>query len=381
MQEYQEGKHEPSVLTMQSIESLSLDEKQMWRSIRKELENIGISVAAFDANKNFILDWFKTAINTGAFEEETLEENSSSIQGEDDLDQSSEDHRSATACQGISQGPSLPQRERAAISELSEEESQGALNSKQQVSRPDGPRDSSKAIEIRALSPIRDPKQRKRPPRIAALVAWLLRYNKSLQVASMEGDEATVRKLLLVKGIDAEFRYGFEKRTPLHLAAVDGHEAVVKLLLEKEADVESKDTNIQTPLSLAATRGHEPVVKLLLEKEADVESKDTDNRTPLSLAAGNGHKAVVKLLLEKEADVESKDTYNWTPLSLAAMHGREAVVKLLLEKEADVESKDTYNRTPLSLATGYRHKAVVKLLLEKGANDGIRYTFSENTYI
>jgi ankyrin repeat protein len=368
MQEYQEGKHEPSVLTMQTIESLSLDEKQMWRSIRKELEDIGISVAAFDANKDFILDWFKTALNTGAFEEETLEENPSSILGEDDFDQSSEDLRSTTACQSISQDLVQPQRERAAIAEPSEEETQAASNSKQQVSRPDGPRDSSKDIEIRALNPIRDPRERKRPPRIAALVAWLLRYNKSLLVASMEGDEATVRKLLLVKGIDSEFRDGVEKRTPLHLAAAKGHEAIARLLLEKEADVESKDTYNRTPLSLAARDGHESVVKLLLEKEADVESKDKYNQTPLSWAARDGHESVVKLLLEKDADVESKDKYNQTPLLLAAGNGHESVVKLLLEKEADVESKDTYNQTPLSWAARDGHESVVKLLLEKDAD-------------
>jgi len=368
MQEYQEGKHEPSVLTMQTIESLSLDEKQMWRSIRKELEDIGMSVVAFDANKDFILDWFKTAINTGAFEEETLEENPSSIQGEDDLDQTSEDHRSVTACQGIPQDPVQSQREIAAIAGPSKEEMQGALNPKQQVSRPDGPRDSSKDIEIRALNPIRDPRQRKRPPRIAALFAWLLRYNKSLLLASGKGDEATVRKLLLVNGVDAEFRQEIVKRTPLHLAAVEGHEAVAKLLLEKGVHVDSKDAYNRTPLSLAAMRGHEAVVKLLLEKEADVESKSIYNRTPLLFAAMRGHEAVVKLLLEKEADVESKDTYNRTPLLLAAENGHEAVVKLLLEKEADVESKDEYNRTPLLFAAMRGHEAVVKLLLEKGVD-------------
>ena len=48
-------------------------------------------------------------------------------------------------------------------------------------------------------------------------------------------------------------------------------------------------------------------MKLLLEKGADVESKDQYGQTPLSWAAENGHEAVVKLLLEKGADVESKD--------------------------------------------------------------------------
>lgn len=287
----------------------------MWRSIRKELENIGISVAAFDANKDFILDWFKTAINTGAFEEETLEETPSSIQGGDDFDQSLEDHRSTTAYQGNSQDLVQPQRESVAIAEPSEEETEGALNSKQQVSRPDGPRDSSRDIEIRALNQIRGPRQRKRPPRIAALVAWLLRYNKSLLVASMEGDEVTVRKLLLVECIDAVFRDRLKKRTPLHLAAAKGHEAVARLLLDKGVDVESKDIFNQTHLSIATRNGHESIVNLLLEKRADVESEDIISRTPLSFATGNGHESAVKLLLEKGVSVDSKDAFNRTPFS------------------------------------------------------------------
>ncbi len=51
----------------------------------------------------------------------------------------------------------------------------------------------------------------------------------------------------------------------LHLAAENGQEAVVRLLLEKGAELESKDKkNGRTPLLWAARNGHEAVVKLLL---------------------------------------------------------------------------------------------------------------------
>ena len=51
-----------------------------------------------------------------------------------------------------------------------------------------------------------------------------------------------------------------------------------------------------TPLAGAAAMGREAVVKLLLEKGAELESKDTNGRTPLAWAAANRHEAVVKLL-------------------------------------------------------------------------------------
>jgi ankyrin repeat protein len=51
----------------------------------------------------------------------------------------------------------------------------------------------------------------------------------------------------------------------------------------------------------AAGNGHEAIVKLLLEKGAKLESKDKDGWTPLSWATRNEHKAIIKLLLEKKA--------------------------------------------------------------------------------
>jgi hypothetical protein len=88
----------------------------------------------------------------------------------------------------------------------------------------------------------------------------------------------------------------------LKCAINTGHEAVVELLIVRDdVDVNTKDKGGRTPLSRAALNGHEAVVKLLLEKGAELEAKDEDGRTPLLWAARNGHEAVVKLLREKGA--------------------------------------------------------------------------------
>jgi ankyrin repeat protein len=63
------------------------------------------------------------------------------------------------------------------------------------------------------------------------------------------------------------------------------------------------------------------VVRLLVKKRADVESKNKDGQTPLSLAAKFRHKAVVQLLLKKGADVESKDNSGRTALSIVTQSG------------------------------------------------------------
>ena len=57
-----------------------------------------------------------------------------------------------------------------------------------------------------------------------------------------------------------------------------------------------------TSIMISSYFGHQAVVKQLLEKGAELESKDSEyGRTPLSWAARNGRDAVVKLLLEKGA--------------------------------------------------------------------------------
>jgi ankyrin repeat protein len=77
-----------------------------------------------------------------------------------------------------------------------------------------------------------------------------------------------------------------------------------KLLMAKHGDsnigADSKDKCGRMPLSIAVAGGHEAVVRLLVERD-DVEahSKDKDGRTPLSLAAEEGREAIVTLLEAK----------------------------------------------------------------------------------
>ena len=52
------------------MDSLSAEDRHTWRAIRKDLEDIGITVAAFEENRDFILRWFSHAVEIGTFEEQ-----------------------------------------------------------------------------------------------------------------------------------------------------------------------------------------------------------------------------------------------------------------------------------------------------------------------
>ena len=74
-----------------------------------------------------------------------------------------------------------------------------------------------------------------------------------------------------------------EGRSPLHIAAWQGHSAMVELLIAHGADVNAVDREKRTPLQSAAWQGHESVVWLLLKHGADGDQPCSQGATPLSI--------------------------------------------------------------------------------------------------
>lgn len=113
--------------------------------------------------------------------------------------------------------------------------------------------------------------------------------------AAKRGNKDFVERLLLRWGIDVNFQNNKNNPTALHYASGNGHEAVVRLLIENGADVNARYEGNYTVLHTAAITGHETVVQLLIEKGADV------NSTPLCLAIIYGSQGITRLLAENRA--------------------------------------------------------------------------------
>ncbi|KAL7916811.1 hypothetical protein GGI35DRAFT_49562 [Trichoderma velutinum] len=101
--------------------------------------------------------------------------------------------------------------------------------------------------------------------------------------ASFRGDADTVRGLLATNKVDPDSRDKRAGRTALSWASENGHEAVVKLLLDTDkVDVNSTNGDGGTPLHYASLRQHEDIVNMLLDTRGiDVNSQDVYGYSPL----------------------------------------------------------------------------------------------------
>ena len=156
--------------------------------------------------------------------------------------------------------------------------------------------------------------------------------------------------------------------TPLMLAALVGSPQALRILLDRGADVNARNSFEATALIWAA---RDPVkVSMLLARGANVNAQSKQGRTPLIVAA-QGSSESVRLLLARGANVKAHDGAGVTALMNAALAGDFTSVRALVEKGADVNAEATmfqdFGSTPLMAAACSANPAIVGYLLEKGA--------------
>jgi len=138
-----------------------------------------------------------------------------------------------------------------------------------------------------------------------------------------------------------------ERQSALHIAAMWGHERVVKLLLNYGATVDLRNQRHETPLLVAAKEGHPDVIQVLLEHMADVDDVDAEYNTALHLASTHPH--VISLLLRNGAHVNAVNSQGRTSIHEASKRGDTRVVGILLEnstRDMCINAQGEYTDAP-----------------------------------
>ena len=201
-----------------------------------------------------------------------------------------------------------------------------------------------------------------------------------------KGGHLKVMRLLIDHGADVNARTRDGKFTPLVEAAGSREPAAVKLLLEAGAKPDGFElgqacwlgrteavkllltagVNPDAGIVSAAHGGHVEIVRLLLERGANVNIKSKDGDTALQRGALQGGLTTVQLLLGAGADPNVADNVGDTPLHKAVSgDGDLARVKLLVAAGAKLDVPNKEGITPVRLAAlaGRSRKPVYDWLL------------------
>lgn len=238
--------------------------------------------------------------------------------------------------------------------------------------------------------------------------------NTALHVAAAKAGGVGIAITLIEAGSDVN-AIGKGGATPLHYAAYTGNNDMVRGLLAREANPDTRDGNGKTALDLAVENIHHETVGLLkgvdvgkappvtvsdngyddavnllravteisekmvppalaaveeqgvLPAWADIESRNEHGITALLQAVLDGDMGTVQVLLKLGARTDVRDEKSNTALHLAARDGHTEIVEMLLASGANIEATCAYTRTPLLLASMKGHTEIVQTLLLHGA--------------
>ncbi|CAG2253289.1 unnamed protein product [Mytilus edulis] len=193
------------------------------------------------------------------------------------------------------------------------------------------------------------------------------------------------------------------------MASHQGHTDIVKLLLERDPNVDLCDKEGFTPLIRACISNYISIVQLLIKHKPNIDAQTYDGGNALYFSALNGNLEITQLLLEnnadcnicccskqsyidtikdhptktleeeKQADYVSKKSVDYvfdieagcSPLHFACFMGRIDIVSCLLDHNANINMTKEDGTTPLFFACEVGHEDIVRLLLDKGADTQI----------
>jgi ankyrin repeat protein len=199
---------------------------------------------------------------------------------------------------------------------------------------------------------------------------------------AIDKNRPDIVKLLLSRGADVNSKNPLGELGPLHVAAGQGRSEIIPILISFGADPDGKRGNFRfSPLCFASNAD---VAEILINYGADVHLRNENGFTPLHLLAEQGKVEAAEALLKHGAEIDARDKWGKTPLHYASEYGQADMVEFLLEKGAAINARDERGMTAINRAVQpdfsaprEARKKCVELLIPKGAD----YTISDAVWL
>ncbi|MDO4795658.1 MAG: ankyrin repeat domain-containing protein [Brachymonas sp.] len=178
----------------------------------------------------------------------------------------------------------------------------------------------------------------------------------ALTLAIHQQSEKAIPVLLQSRQVDVNAlnRAG---ESPLMLAIITGQDDLAKQLIAQGAAVNKHGW---APLHYAATKGNIAMMQLLLDHDAFIDTESPNRTTPLMMAAQySGNEKAVQLLLQQGADPWAKNQLGMTALDFARRGANPNIIQTI--QNAQRQRQPAYNvqpATPLSPASAAELKGL-----------------------
>jgi ankyrin repeat protein len=219
----------------------------------------------------------------------------------------------------------------------------------------------------------------------------------SLLHNAVEGEHIDIVKLLIERGANVEIENS-SGETPLFETAVHECPQVAEFLIQSGADYKRTfDYASRTLLHITALHNSVMTAIVLINHGLDVNTLDDECETPmhvaalwncrsiadllilhgakidLCIAAGLCDREMAQSLLDQGADINDTETFEKTPLHSMVNWEREDSVEFMLSLGADPNAKDSRSGMTPIFSAAFRGKLqIAKLLVSRGANVNVR---------
>eukprot|EP01084_Bolivina_argentea_P212270 360852_1 len=185
-------------------------------------------------------------------------------------------------------------------------------------------------------------------------------------------DRVRFVQTLIERGADIHVVDRKKARTLLHNACEHGYTEMVDLLLSRNVEINTIDSESESPLWTCCRKGYDDIVELLLNPQLNQQTcnitliKTANGQSALFVVCDRGYIKIVKLLLDykrMKCDIDAADVKSRTPLIRACTKGHEKIVKLLLHSGANVNLTNFWNQNCLMAAFRVNKTKICNIIL------------------
>jgi len=157
-----------------------------------------------------------------------------------------------------------------------------------------------------------------------------------------------------------------KQRSVLWHSADRGLIKISALLIDSgKIDINGKDANGHGALAQAVRNGDFTMVRLLIDKGADVTVRTNAANTLLMLAVLAKNAAIVELLLAGASDINAQDHVGDTALMLAAGSAQNDIVEMLIEAGTDLQLRNKEDLNAFQIANNSGHEETAEIIRER----------------